>query len=165
MIDRRLVLLGAAGAACLPALARAQDIDPGRWGFYAMLPGGTWTGRLSSGDTELNHYQWVRPNQVLRAEHRLAGTPFVAVETITPGPKAGQLLILTQENDRDEPTHSLVTLEADGSAVERFVGRTGRPERAIYTPVDDDHYRVSNEVSTDDGWREIWSIDVTRSRD
>ena len=57
------------------------------------------------------------------------GTPYITVETITPGP-AGKLTISTKDNDRDAPTVSEVVLRPDGTAVETFVGRNGNPERA-----------------------------------
>ncbi len=143
-------------------LALAAASDP-RWGLYAQLAeGGTWVDQLSSGDDSVTRYSWVKPGEELRAEHRLQGTPYVTVETIRPGAKPGTLTISTKENDRDAPTVSTVTLHADGTAVETFVGRTGHPERATYGPVTGDVYRLRTEARIDGVWREIWSSETRR---
>jgi len=135
------------------------------WGLYAQLAEGTWRSQLSTGETSLARYRWIAPYQVLRAEHRLEGAPFTAEETITLGPQPGRLLIVTQENDRAEPTRSEVTLRPDGSAVETFIGPTGNPERATYTPLDGDHYSARTEARIGGAWREIWSSQISRVRE
>jgi hypothetical protein len=156
----RLALLAAALAAA-PVLAHATEADP-RWGIYGQLAaGGAWELKLSSGDTAIARYTWTRPGQELRVEHRLQGTPYVTVETVTLGPP-GKLVISTQENDRDKPTRSEVVLHPNGTAVETFVGRTGNRERATYGPVDKDRYLTRTESEIGGVWREIWSSEATR---
>lgn len=165
LFPRRLALVAALAIAALPAFARAAD-QHARWGLYAQLAsGGAWVSKLSSGDTSLARYTWVRPGEVLRAEHRLAGTPFVTIETITPGPGADKLTISTKENDRDQPTASVVTLRLDGSAVEIFVGRNGNPERATYGPMGEGVYRARTEAQIGGAWREVWSSEITRLKE
>ena len=162
VLARRFALAAALLAlVVLPRASRAEEADT-RWGLYAQLAGGAWLTQLSSGDTSVSRYAWVRPGEVLRAEHRLAGTPYVTVETITPGPRPNTLTITTQENDRDRPTRSVVTLHPDGSAVETFVGRNGNPERATYGPLTAGRYSTQTEAQVAGVWREVWSSEITR---
>lgn len=135
------------------------------WGLYARLAEGTWRSQLSTGETSVARYRWIKPYETLRAEHRLEGAPFTAEETITLGPQPGRLQIVTKENDRPEPTRSDVILRPDGSAVETFIGPAGNPERATYTPVDGDHYSARTEARIDGAWREIWSSEISRVRE
>jgi hypothetical protein len=150
-------------AAAPPAFAqdRVQDLAA-RWGLYARLAGSQWMSRMSTGDAAMIRYAWVERGRVLRAEHRLSGTPYVTTETISLGDAPGELMVVTVENDRATPARSVVSLNADGSAVERFVGRLGLPERATYTPLGPDRFRAVAEVQEAQGWREIWSSEITR---
>lgn len=165
-LKSRLAL--AALVLAVPALAPAHLVwaaaPDARWGIYGQLAaGGAWTLKLSSGDTAIARYTWTRPGQELRVEHRLQGTPYVTVETVTLGPP-GKLIISTKENDRDQPTKSEVVLRPDGTAVETFVGRNGNRERATYGPVDKDRYHTRTESEIGGVWREIWSSEATRLR-
>ncbi|OYX36781.1 MAG: hypothetical protein B7Y99_00490 [Caulobacterales bacterium 32-69-10] len=148
-------------AALLPGLAHAAAADA-RWGLYAQLAaGGTWAHKLSSGAEAVARYTWVRPNEELRAEHRLQGGQSVTVETITPGAEPGTLTVMTKE-DEAAPTRSVVRLNADGTAVETFVASSGVNGRATYRMPDADHYEALTEGQIEGEWREVYASVATR---
>jgi hypothetical protein len=156
----RFVLAGLA-AVLLPGLAHAAAADA-RWGIYGQLAaGGTWMHRLSSGATAVARYSWVRPNEELRAEHRLQGTDRVTIETITPGAEPGTLTVYTQDDDQPAAGRSLVRLQPDGSAVETFVASSGVNGRATYRMTGPGHYEAHTEAEVDGEWREVYASEAT----
>lgn len=154
--------LACLAAALLPGLAHAAAADAAKWGLYAQLAaGGTWAHQLSSGANATARYTWVRPNEELRAEHRLQDGRGLTVETITPGAEPGTLVVMTKEDDA-EPTRSVVRLNDDGSAVESFVARNGTQARSTYSMSDADHYRALTEAQVDGEWRGVYASDAVR---
>lgn len=148
----------AALAATVPAPAAHGE----RWGLYATLAENDWISRIDTGHSALIRYRWTEPGRAMRAEHRVSGTPGATIETITLGAQPNELTVTTTAPGQAEPSVSTVRLNADGSAVETYVGRGGSRQRATYTPDGADRYKAVAETETPGGWRRMWSSEVTR---
>jgi hypothetical protein len=160
----RLVFAILAAAVLSPSLVHAAAADA-KWGLYADLAAGkTWAHELSSGARATARYTWVRPNEELRAEHRLNDGKAVTVETITIGPEPSTLVVMTKEDDAPA-TRSVVQLNEDGSATETFVAKSGVNGRSTYSMSDPAHYRAFTEAQVDGEWRGVYASDAVRVDD
>ena len=168
MLRRTLIALTAALAlTAARAVAQAPAAHSTDFGSLANLVGNCWIGTFPDGQQTDEHcFEWMLDRKFIRDKHVVRGGKPYAGETIYRWDAAAKQLSFDYWNSegqlmtgRGEPTsHGIDFFTSMPSA-------KGDVElKASWTPTSPDGFRIWNGQRAGDGWRELWTMEMKRTK-
>ena len=168
MLRRPLVALAAA-LTLIAARASAQSSSPhsADFGSLASLVGSCWRGTFPDGkQTDEHCFEWMLDGKFIRDTHVVRGGAPYAGETIYRWDPTAKQLSFHYWNSEGQLMTGTGTPTADGiDFLTRLPGPKGDTElKASWTLAGPDGYRVWNGQRAGDSWKELWSMEMKRTR-
>jgi hypothetical protein len=168
MLRRTLIAVAASlafGAPRTGAQTLASHSDD--FGALAALVGSCWLGTFPDGkQTDEHCFEWMLDRRFIRDKHVVRGGKPYAGETIYMWDRSARRLAFWYWNTEGQ----LMTGRGDPMAeglvfLTRMPAPGGEMElKATWTPTGPDGFRIWNGQRIGDGWKELWTMDMKRTK-